>query len=322
MNEEYDYHLEGPSVDRTDDFVEVKTFVAKSLVTEDEVKSLFEKEKVEIFKGFFRRPKPEEIVVEEISKSYEPYMLIGGRYELRYLTQRTYDIDLLDDAVSVFILGEELIVPEPEEDEAEVEIKAEKKKGFFDGLFGSFGKKKPVAIPEIQIEGIEHVLIEKDITEALNYQGNSINPEILPDTELIEANEQFLQTNNVNVPSKYVDIEKFTQNVIEEYAQKPENVQRTLFEKLTLTDRKILYYPIYWAKMVYKDSKRKNVRLDGISKKIEVPKGTRYAPPTFADAGIEEDEEEVTQDTNTCPGCGAQIDDEITFCPECGVKIQ
>jgi len=327
LNEEYDYHLEGPSVERIDEFTETKIFVAKTLVTESEAKALFEKEKVEVFKGFFRRPKEEEIVVEEIVKSYEPYMIMGGRYELRYLTQRTYDIDLLDEAVSVFILGEELIVPEPEkdEDEAEVEIKGEKKKGFFDGLFGSFGKKKPVSKPEIQITGIEHVLIEKDITEAHNYQGNSINPDILPDAELIEANEQFLQTNKINVPHKYVDIENFTQQIIDEYAQKPENVQRTLFEKLTLTDRKIFYYPVFWAKMTYKGSKHKNVRLDGVTKKLDVPKGTRYAPPPTTDASDDEVETELEHKENAdytiCPGCGEKVDDEITFCPECGVKV-
>lgn len=317
MSEEYDYRLDAPSAERVDEIADTKILVAKSVVSEEESKTIFEKEKVEVFKGFFRRPKETEIVIKQIVKSYEPYMLIGGKYHLRYLTERTYDIDLIDDAVSVFVLGEEIIVPEEvEEEETEVDIKGKKRKGFFEGLFKSGKSKKSVSKPEIQLTGIEHVLIEKDIMETRNYKGSSINPDVLPEANMLEGNEQFLRTNNIEIPKEYVDIEKFSKEIIDEYTQKPDNVQRVISEKLTITDRKILYYPVFWAKMIYKDSKEKFVRLDAITRKVEAPKGTRYALPP--------DSKEVISteiSTGTCPECGTDIESDDVYCETCGVKL-
>ncbi|MHA1483621.1 MAG: DUF7575 domain-containing protein [Candidatus Heimdallarchaeaceae archaeon] len=109
--------------------------------------------------------------------------------------------------------------------------------------------------------------------------------------------------------------------LIEEFATRPEHAQRVLFEKLALTDKKIYFYPVYWAEMVYKEKDTKNVRLDAVTKKIEAPKGKRFAPPM--DGSFSHTEESTIADdgTKTCPGCGAEIDDEITFCPDCGVKV-
>ncbi|MBK5114211.1 MAG: zinc ribbon domain-containing protein [Candidatus Heimdallarchaeota archaeon] len=319
MSEEYDYRLDAPSADRIDEITETRVLVAKSVVTEEEAKTIFEKEKVEVFKGFFRRPKEIEIDIKQIVKSYEPYMLIGGKYHLRYLTQRTYDIDLIDDAISVFILGEEIIVPEEEEveeEETEVDIKGKKRKGLFDGLFKSDKSKKTVSKPEIQLTGIEHVLIEKDIMEARNYKGSSINPDVLPDTNMLEGNEQFLRTNNIDVPKDYVDIEKFTKELIEEFTQKPDTIQRVISEKLTITDKKVLYYPVFWAKMIYKDSKEKYVRLDAITRKVEAPKGTRYAPPPDSKEAIA-----AESSSGVCPECGEDIESDDVYCENCGVKL-
>ncbi len=320
MSEEYDYRLEDPSVERIDEFVDTKILLAKSKISDAEADSLFNKEKLDVFKGIFKRPKNNEVVVKKITKGLEPYLVVGGRYEIRYLTERTYDIDLLDDAVSTFILGEELVVEKKEEEETEVEIKTEKKKGFFDGLFSS-GKKKPTSKPELQIKGIEHVLSESEIMEARNYAGISINPENLEEADFSDMGLPFLDAEGAIVPKDYIDMDKLIAELIEEYATRPEHAQRVLFEKLALTDKKIYFYPVYWAEMIYKEKDTKNVRLDAVSKKIEVPKGKRYAPPM--DGSISQTDESPIEDdgTNTCPGCGAEIDDDITFCPDCGVKV-
>lgn len=320
MSEEYDYRLEDPSVERIDDFVETKVLLAQSKVSDAEADSLFSKEKIDVFKGIFKRPKDNEVVIKKISKGLEPYLVVGGRYEIRYLTERTYDIDLLDDAVSVFLLGEELTVEKKPEEETEVEIKTEKKKGFFDGLFSS-GKKKPVSKPELQIKGIEHVFVEKEIMEARNYAGISINPDNLEEADFTDVGQAFFDGDGSMVPKDYIDMDKLIETLIEEYATRPEHAQRVLFEKLALTDKKIILYPVYWAEMVYKEKDTKNVRLDAITKKVEAQKGKRYAPPMDGASWASDDASEVVDDSNTCPGCGKEVDDEITFCPDCGAKV-
>ncbi|NHJ39087.1 MAG: zinc ribbon domain-containing protein [Asgard group archaeon] len=315
---EYDYQLDAPSAARIDEIPNVKIIVAKSVISDLEAENIFNKEKTDVFKGFFRRPKDEEIKIKNIVKSYEPYLVLGGQYELRYLTERTYDIDLIDDAVSVFILGEEIIVPEVEETETEVEIKAKKKSGFFDNLRSKFDKKETKSVAEIQLTGIEHIHITKEITEASNYKGLSINPDSLQEAEFSEVNEQFLETEASMIPKDYLKIDKFTTDKIEEYSQKPENVQRVLFEKVTITDKKIILYPVYWAEMIYKDDKEKSIRLDAISRKIEAPKGTRYPPAPFKSTEEEETEE---NSTNKCPECHHPIEADDKFCENCGVRL-
>lgn len=315
---EYDYQLEAPSEARVDEISPTKIMVAKSVVSDLEAENIFKKEKIDVFKGFFRRPKDEEIKIKNITKSFEPYLVLGGQYELRYLTERTYDIDLIDDAVSVFILGEEIIVPEVEETETEVEIKTKKKSSFFDNLFSKKDKKKTKSVAEIQLKGIEHIHITKEITEACNYKGLSINPDSLLKAEFSEVNEQFLQTEASMVPKDYLNIDKFTTDKIEEYSQKSETIQRVLFEKITITDKKIVLYPVYWAEMIYKDDKEKSIRLDAVIRKVEAQKGTRYPPAPFKGTTIEETEEKFS---GKCPECHQAIEEDDKFCENCGVKL-
>ncbi|NHJ87183.1 MAG: hypothetical protein FK734_17095 [Asgard group archaeon] len=316
MTEDYDYRLEDPSADRIDEIVDTKIFVAQAAMTEAEAKELFEKEKIEIFKGFFKRPKEEEIEIKSIKRSFEPYLIIGGEYEIRYLTEQTYDIDLNDDAVSVFILGEEIMVPRKEEtEEIEVEIK-KKKSGFFDNLFSS-GKKEPKTKPELQLKGIEHVYTKKEIKEAQNYKGKSINPEKLFDTPLTEVSQSFFQNEGAVIPKEYIDMDSFVTNIIDTYAERPEIAQRVLFEKLKIIDKKILFYPLFWAEMIYKGSKTKNVRLDVASKSIEEEKGTIYAPPPDVKPTATESQIEAGH----CPECCSPIEADDVYCEKCGVKL-
>lgn len=323
MSEEYDYRLDVESAERTDEIPETKILLAQSNLTENEAKKLFEKEKTEIFKGIFRRPKESDVEIKSIKKSFDPYLILGGKYEIRYLTERQYDVNLLDDTVSVFILGEELLVKKEQEKEAEteVEIKTEKKKGLFDGLFDSFGKKKVVEKPELQLDGIEHVYIDNEIMEARNYNGLSINPDSLADAEFTEVGKDFLKNEAAFIPTDYIDMESFVSEIIEEYAVRPEHAKRVIYEKLAITDKKIIFYPVYWAEMVYKESKTKQVRIDAVTKKIHTPKGTRYAPPPDGAITDDNEDEKGEDDSLICPGCGEKVSPEDTFCPDCGVKL-
>ncbi|MEA2069864.1 MAG: zinc ribbon domain-containing protein [Asgard group archaeon] len=334
MKEAYDYRLDVPSVEREDKIAEIKILLASTDLTPAVVLDLFEKNKTDVFKGIFRRPNRKDVVIKKIVKSYEPYLLVGGHYELRYLSKGVYDIDLHNDAVSVFILGEEIIVPdnteeEPEETEEET---SEKEAGLFDGLFSSFKKKKAKSKPEIQLEGIEHVHIEKDFTEVRNYAGKSIDIDNLEMVDFTEKSENFLQNEGLVVPKKYLGIEKLVDNVIDDYANVPESATRVITEKLTITDKKILFYPVFWAKMTYKGSEEKDVRLDALTKNVAVPKGKNYAPPptTYERNIIYTNSKNTPKDSNKstnstqefCEKCGVPIVKGSKYCRNCGAEIQ
>ena len=321
MSEEidYDYRLEDPSVDRIDEIVKKRILVAKSSMSINAAEAIFEREKLDVFKGIFKRPKENEVAIKSIKRSFEPYIVIGGSYEIRYLTERTYDIDLIDEAESVFILGEEIEVNREEEgEETEVEIETEKKKKLFDGLFDKRKNKKQKSKPEIQLTGIEHIHIDLDIMEARSYNGKSINPDSLPEAEFLQ-DDNFLAKEGIVVPKEYIDIEAFQTEIMEEYTQRPEIAQRVLFEKFIITDKKIIFYPVFWAEMVYKENKRKNVRLDAISKKLIAKTGTRYAPSPDLEFILDEDTPRKV--VGVCPECGDDLENDDTFCSHCGVKL-
>jgi len=321
MSEEhdYDYRIEDPSVDRIDEIAKSQMLIAKSSMTINAAEAIFEREKVDVFKGIFKRPKESEVAIRSIKRSFEPYIVIGGTYEIRYLTERTYDVDLIDEAESVFILGEEIEVKKDEEgEETEVEIDTEKKKKLFDGFFEKRKRRKQKSKPEIQLIGIEHIHIEKEIMEARNYNGKSINPDSLPEAEFM-MDEKFLEKEGIVVPKEYTDIEAFQVEILEEYTQRPEIAQRVLFEKLVITDKKVIFYPVFWAEMVYKENKRKNVRLDAISKKMITKTGTRYAPPPDLEYIL--DDAPTRKTVGACPECGDDLENDDTFCSHCGVKL-
>ena len=313
--DEYDYRIEDPSAQRIDEFASTKIFLAKTSMTDSSAQTIFNKEKIEAFKTLFKKPKDVEVQVKSVKKSYEPYLVISGQYEIRFLTERTYEIDLLDNAESVFILGEEIILTKKEPAETEVGIKSKKKSRLFEG----FGKKEPKPEPEIKLKGIEHIHIKKDILEARNYKGMSIEPSSLPGAELSEVPEDFLKKDASMVSKNYINIDKFVQEIIDTYTKRPEIAQRVLYEKLMLTDKKIVLYPIYWAELVHKDGKAKSIRLDAVTAKAEVPKGTRFTPPPF---GMTKEEVSSAVTSWQCPECHSPIEDDDTFCENCGVKLK
>ena len=51
---EYDYRLEDPSVDRIDEIADTKMLIAKSEMSINAAEAIFEREKVDIFKGIFK----------------------------------------------------------------------------------------------------------------------------------------------------------------------------------------------------------------------------------------------------------------------------
>ncbi|MBD3191702.1 MAG: zinc-ribbon domain-containing protein [Candidatus Heimdallarchaeota archaeon] len=349
---EYDYYIAGEDASKEEEIGEIKLLVAEEKLSEAEINSLFQEKKTDIFKGIFTRPKDEEVVIENITKSFEPFMIIGGAYELRYLTENTYDIPLLDETESVMILGQEIIVEEENEEEeeeneeeGEEKEEEEEKMGFFESLFSSGQQTKSAKKTEIQLKGIEHVHIQRNIREARNYQNRYVDPDSLAKADFQEVGEAFLKNQAKMVSEDQINMTAFTAEIIEEYSQKPENVQRVLYERLELQDRKIILYPVYWAELVYKGSKRKKVRLEPITEEVEERKGTRFAPlpeisvsiassSTTIPEQIPSEGSEVpevaeptpphssTQSKKYCPNCGTILEREAVFCSNCGVKVK
>jgi hypothetical protein len=346
-----DYDISRVSVSREDEFKPILYLLAQNPISDKEAIEKFESVKTEIFKGLFRRPKPEEVELDAIYRSFEPYLVVGGRYQLRYLTEREYTLSLLDNTESIYLLEKEIIVPDEEEqeEEEEDEEQEEEKKGFFENLFSMGKSSRPAKKTELDLTGVEHVNIAKEIFEACNYQQKRLNPESLEQVDFVEIEPDFLESKGGHIPSEYYDMEQFTQELVEEYTTHPDNVQRVLFEKLMLTDRKVLFYPIYWCKMIYKGSKHEFVRYDPFTDKTETSTKNKYAPvPTDAAAIIPfssslSEQMELTTDEGTtqvnssvqsqnkdvnekkdkfCPVCGSVITDDAVFCPSCGKKIK
>jgi hypothetical protein len=88
-----------------ENIVERKTIVYETLVDPAVIKIAAENIKEQLFtKYIFLRPRPDEVTVLSIEKTYEPFILTTGRYSIDYYRKRTFTFKV-DNAVSEVVFG-------------------------------------------------------------------------------------------------------------------------------------------------------------------------------------------------------------------------
>ena len=224
-----------------EDIVERKTIVYETLVEPAVVKIVAENFKEQLFTKFiFLRPKPDEVTLFSIEKTYEPFILITGRYSIDYYRKRAFTFKV-DNAVSEVVFG-----------------------------FGRFSSKQITdslgkTYKGIALSAEERLQIEVKAALALDPLGKETSLKQLPAAPSEKNPEEILaKANAKQVPPD------FEVKVLRDRIQRrPRDVAWIERESFEVTERMVIYTPRFRATCRHNQTGRKRVaEFDGVTGKI------------------------------------------------------
>lgn len=195
---------------------DITTVILKPRLDVDAVKLMVEKLKDNLFSRFMFKTKPQETRLIFFETYYEPYLVIGGRYSLDYCKKHTFNVDVDKDLNAVYIAGKE----------------------FFSHA-NDISQTKNL----IEITGEEHAHHYKQTFFVLDRMNREIPPEKLPFTPFIYKMEECdLECSFKKLPISTKSQIDFLKSKI---ALRPSGVAAIIREKFEITDRTIVYNPMY-----------------------------------------------------------------------------
>ena len=210
---------------------DLKTIVYKTMVDESTLKLIGEKEKLKLFKKMpFLKRKPEDIQFESLERFYEPFITVSGRYHVDYYRRRTYELEAEDD-VSELVIFNHVLKPK-----TSTLAKVQRK-----------GR-------TVELEADERIVREQSAYMILDRKGREITVEELLAAPAEENPEGILAEAGEKVWSLDVSPEKAVETIRSKIVDRPGNAVRTSSETFEVTERTVVYVPLY--QVTYK-------RLDG-----------------------------------------------------------
>ena len=210
---------------------DLRTIVYKTMVAESTLKLIGEKEKLKLFKKMpFLKRKPEDIQFESLERYYEPFITISGRYHVDYYRRRTYELEAEDD-VSELVIFDHVLQPK-----TSTLAKVQRK-----------GR-------TVELEADERVVREQSAYLVLDRKGLEITVEELPVAPAEQDPKAILAEAGEKVWSLDISPEKAVETIRSRIVDRPRNAVRTSSETFEVTERTVVYVPLY--QITYK-------RLDG-----------------------------------------------------------
>ena len=210
---------------------DLKTIVYKAMVDESTLKLIGEKEKLKLFKKMpFLKRRPEDIQFESLERFYEPFITISGRYHVDYYRRRTYELEAEDD-VSELVIFDHVLQPK-----TSTLAKVQRK-----------GR-------TVELEADERVVREESAYLVLDRKGREITVEELPAAPAEQDPKGILAEAGEKVWSLDISPEKAVETIRSRVVDRPRNAVRTSSETFEVTERTVVYVPLY--QITYK-------RLDG-----------------------------------------------------------
>ena len=225
-----------------------KIIVLRPQMTKDEIDELVEKKKVDFFRHLLTKPDKSEVHVHSLVLTYEPYMIISGKYEADFYRKAVHTIKVGHEVREV-VFQEGTF---PTLSKSSVLEKMESKRG----------KNK------IDLELEEHVFVEveKEITidqhgkeREMAYKVHSNTQENYPDKILEKSNKKDFEF------TKESAIQKLKDKIS---GKKIDSEIRDLNENFTVNEIFQVYVPIYEARLVGPRKKVEIMRVDAVKKKV------------------------------------------------------
>ncbi len=218
-----------------------KIIVYKTLIDPTVIKLATEKVKDRLFVKFgFLKPNPDQIQQVSFEKDYEAFVIVDGRYNIDYYRRRIYTVRV-DDKAQEVILFNQTFKPEVSSEPA--------------------GK-------VVRIEGEERLIHEAKAYIVLSADGREVSPKRIPSAPSEEHSKKLAAeietTKSLEIlPNEEVDI------IRSKIVRRPSEIKRVVKELFEITDRAIIYTPIYKVKFQNsKTGEAKTVKFDGVTARL------------------------------------------------------
>ena len=225
-----------------------KIIVLRPLMTKDEIDELVEEKKTDYFRHLLRKPDKSEVHVHSIVLTYEPYMIISGKYEADFYRKAVHTIKV-DNNVREVVLQEGIF---PTSSKSSVLGKME----------GKRSKNK------IDLELEEHVFVELETEITIDQHGKERKM-----TYKVHSNTQENYPNKILEKNNKKDFEFTKEFAIQKLKDKLSEREidsdvRDLNENFTVNEIFQVYIPIYEARLVGPRKKVEIMRVDAVKQKV------------------------------------------------------
>ncbi|UCE43435.1 MAG: hypothetical protein JSV57_03455 [Candidatus Bathyarchaeota archaeon] len=225
--------------------VKRKTIVYRTLVDPTVAKITGEKNKARLFVRLgFLKPKPEEVQCVSVDKSYEPYLVVRGKYSIDYYRKRIYTVEVDADVQEVILLKRSFKTVSPEKPA---------KKGY----------------RVIRLVGEERLLYEDATYLILDKVGREVAPDQVPEAPSEEESEKTLTEFREKIGKLEIPADMEVGIIRSKIVKRPQEIARVVEEIFEISERAIIYAPIY--EVGFQNTKTggiRTVRVDGITAKV------------------------------------------------------
>ena len=233
----------------TQSISDIETVILKPRFDLTTIKAMAEEVKKSLFSKSLFKPKSQETQLIFFEKYYEPYLVIGGKYSLDYCIEHTFNLDVDKSAGTVYIGGKE----------------------FHPQTIDANGEQN------IKIAGEEHAHYEKQTFFVIDRMGREISPEKLPFTPFTYKMEE--NTSDIHFKKLPISTELQINFLKSKIALRPSNVAAIIKETFDITDRTILYSPMY--EFIFenlKNGKEASVLINSVTGEMTVRDSQRQLP--------------------------------------------
>ena len=218
-----------------------KIIVYKTLIDPTVIKLATEKFKDRLFVKFgFLKPNPDQIQQISFEKDYEAFVIVDGRYNIDYYRRRIYTVKVDDKAQEVILLSK---------------------------TFKPENSNEPLG-KVVRIEGEERLIHEAKAYIVLSADGREVSPKRIPSAPSEEHSKKMIaeieSTKRLEIlPNEEVDI------IRSKIVKRPPEIKRIVHELFEVTDRAVIYTPIYKVKFQnLKTGEMKTVKFDGVTARL------------------------------------------------------
>jgi len=231
--------------------VDRKTAILKSRLNPGKARLIGEDQKTSLFVKFgFLKARSDDVSLAGLTKYYEPFVIIGGKYSIDYCKKHVFEIKADNQMQNVFLGGEEF-------------------------KFEPLSAGKPSRV--LRLVGEEHSHYENETYFILDRLMREAKPEKVP-LAPFENEMENLDNFDTDFRKARISLEEEINFLRSKIVKRPSDADAIIREIFEITERLTIYNPIYELSFQnVKNAKEVTVLIDGITGKLTIAKFTKVS---------------------------------------------